>query len=59
MFPVMQSEAGLCTAEGGWITSAHYFGYLIGVFIAFTLESTKKKELFLYWSLTLSVLSTF
>ena len=43
MFPIMQSEAGLGTAERGWITSAHYLGYLIGVFIAFTLENTKKK----------------
>ena len=59
MFPIMQSEAGLGTAEGGWITSAHYLGYLIGVFIVFTLESTKKKELFLFWSLILSVLSAF
>ena len=29
------------------------------MFIAFTVQSTKKKELFLFWSLILSVLSTF
>lgn len=50
MFPIMQSEAGLSTAEGGWTTSAHYLGYLIGVFIAFILKSIKKKEIFLFWS---------
>ena len=29
------------------------------MFIAFTLESTKTKEFFLFWSLILSILSTF
>ena len=56
MFPIMQSEAGLSTAEGGWTTSAHYLGYLIGVVIAFTLDSIKNKEFFLFGSLILRVL---
>ena len=31
ILPIMQAEAGLGVAEGGWVTSAHYLGYLVGV----------------------------
>ena len=54
----MQAEAGLGVAEGGWVTSAHYLGYLVGVIISYTLVTTKQKEQFLMFGLLSSVLST-
>ena len=47
----MQAEAGLGVAEGGWVTSAHYLGYLVGVIISYTLVTTKQKEQFLMFGL--------
>ena len=51
ILPIMQAEAGLGVAEGGWVTSAHYFGYLVGVIISYTLVTTKQKEQFLMFGL--------
>ena len=58
MLPIMQAEAGLGIAEGGWVTSAHYLGYLVGVIISYTLVTTKQKEQFLMFGLLSSILST-
>ena len=58
ILPIMQAEAGLGVAEGGWVTSAHYLGYLIGVIVSYTLVTTKQKEQFLMFGLLISVLST-
>ena len=52
------SEAGLGVAEGGWVTSAHYLGYLVGVIVSYTLVTTKQKEQFLMFGLLSSILST-
>jgi len=30
ILPMMQHDAGLSVADGGWLASANYFGYLIG-----------------------------
>src|SRR5256885_2036549 len=30
MLPMMQADAGLSVAQGGWLASAHYVGYLLG-----------------------------
>ena len=44
ILPIMQAEAGLGVAEGGWVTSAHYLGYLVGVisFLYFSNHETKR-----------------
>src|SRR5215467_11838230 len=34
ILPVMQEDAGLGIAEGGWLASANYFGYLAGALYA-------------------------
>ena len=58
ILPIMQAEAGLGIAEGGWVTSAHYLGYLVGVIVSYTLVTTKQKEQFLMFGLLSSILST-
>ena len=58
ILPIMQAEAGLGVAEGGWVTSAHYLGYLVGVIVSYTLVTTKQKEQFLMFGLLSSILST-
>ena len=54
----MQAEALLGVAEGGWVTSVHYLGYLAGVITSYTLVTTKQKEQFLLIGLIVSILST-
>ncbi len=34
LLPMMQSDAGLGLAEGGWLASANYLGYLVGALSA-------------------------
>ncbi len=34
LLPLMQGDAGLTLAEGGWLASANYFGYLVGALMA-------------------------
>ena len=50
ILPIMQAEAGLGVAEGGWVTSAHYLGYLVGVIISYTLGNHQtKRAIFNVW----------
>lgn len=34
LLPMMQHDAGLSLAEGGWLASANYLGYLVGALLA-------------------------
>lgn len=34
ILPMMQEDAGLSVAEGGWLASANYLGYLLGALSA-------------------------
>lgn len=34
LLPMMQSDAGLDLAQGGWLASANYLGYLVGALMA-------------------------
>src|SRR5437660_423426 len=34
ILPMMQQDAGLSVADGGWLASANYFGYLLGAMSA-------------------------
>ena len=38
LLPLMQDDAGLSMAAGGWLASANYFGYLIGALTAVRLN---------------------
>ena len=57
ILPIMQAEAGLGIAEGGWVTSAHYL-VTSRSDISYTLVTTKQKEQFLMFGLLSSILST-
>src|SRR5262245_26705333 len=34
ILPMMQEDAGLTVAQGGWLASANYLGYLVGALFA-------------------------
>jgi len=38
LLPMMQSDAGLGVAQGGWLASANYVGYLAGALLALRLD---------------------
>src|SRR5467141_2361775 len=38
ILPMMQADAGLSVAAGGWLASANYLGYLIGALSAIGLR---------------------
>lgn len=40
LLPMMQADAGLGLAEGGWLASANYLGYLVGALTAAALPGT-------------------
>ncbi len=40
LLPMMQQDVGLGLAEGGWLASANYLGYLVGALIAIVLPSS-------------------
>lgn len=39
MLPMMQADAGLTVAQGGWLASANYLGYLVGALTALALRA--------------------
>lgn len=39
MLPMMQADAGLTVAQGGWLASANYLGYLVGALSALALRA--------------------
>lgn len=45
ILPMMQNDAGLGLAEGGWLASANYLGYLLGALIAARLPWTSSMQL--------------
>src|SRR5436190_9975215 len=38
ILPMMQEDAGLSVAAGGWLASANYLGYLVGALFAMRLS---------------------
>src|SRR5881628_3848458 len=38
ILPLMQQDAGLSVAQGGWLASANYLGYLVGALSAMGLR---------------------
>ncbi len=59
LLPIMQSETLLGVASGGWLATIHYFGYLFGVLTTLKIVSLRSRELFYFFGLLMSVLSTF
>lgn len=45
MLPMMQNDSGLGLAEGGWLASANYLGYLLGALVAARLPWTSSVQL--------------
>ena len=39
ILPMMQQDAGLSVADGGWLASANYFGYLLGAMSAMVIRT--------------------
>lgn len=58
LLPIMQSQTGLGLAEGGWLASGIYLGYLCGAFIAASVKSLATKDLFYRIGLLLAVISS-
>jgi predicted MFS family arabinose efflux permease len=58
MLPLMQQQAGLGIAEGGWLASINYAGYLCGAIIASQIGDLVLKDRLYRLGLVLAVLST-
>lgn len=58
MLPIMQSGAGLTEVQGGWLATANYMGYMLGVFIAASMNNLHYKYLLHRAFLLLGVITT-
>ena len=59
MLPIMQQEAGLGIAEGGWLAAINYLGYLLGALIAAKVSSLHTKDRLYRTGLVVAIVSTF
>lgn len=59
MLPIMQSEAGLGVAEGGWLAAINYVGYLLGALIAAKVSSLHTKDKLYRIGLLVAIITTF
>jgi predicted MFS family arabinose efflux permease len=58
LLPVMQAQAGLGLAEGGWLASINYIGYFLGAIIASLISDLKLKDRLYRLGLVLAVVTT-
>jgi predicted MFS family arabinose efflux permease len=58
MLPIMQNEAGLGVAEGGWLAAINYVGYLIGALIAAKVSSLYIKDRLYRIGLVVAIVTT-
>lgn len=58
LLPIMQAETGLSEVGGGWLASANYIGYMLGVLLAASLNSLHKKYILQRLYLVLSVITS-
>lgn len=58
MLPIMQQQADLGIAEGGWLAAINYIGYLCGAIIASLISDLVLKDKLYRIGLILAVLST-
>ena len=58
LLPLMQQQAGLGVAAGGWLAAANYAGYLSGALLASTISDLVLKDRLYRGGLILAVLTT-
>tara|TARA_B100000809_G_scaffold258190_1_gene300995 strand:+ start:5801 stop:7030 length:1230 start_codon:yes stop_codon:yes gene_type:complete len=58
MMPLMQQQAGLGVAAGGWLASINYLGYLSGVLLAASISNLSVKFRLYRLGIVLAVLTT-
>lgn len=58
VLPVMQNELGLSDVVGGWLATANYLGYLVGVITAASLNQLRHKYQLHRCYVLLSILTT-
>jgi len=58
LLPVMQAQAGLGLAEGGWLAALNYAGYLSGALLASLISDLVLKDRLYRIGMVLAVLST-
>lgn len=58
LLPLMQQQAGLGAADGGWLAAWNYVGYLSGALIASTISDAVLKDRLYRAGLIVAVLST-
>ena len=58
LLPVMQAQAGLGLAEGGWLAAINYAGYLTGALIAASISDLVLKDRLFRIGMVLAVLTT-
>ncbi|WP_253446634.1 YbfB/YjiJ family MFS transporter [Halomonas sp. Y3] len=58
LLPVMQQQAWLSDAQGGWLAALNYAGYMLGALTAASISSLRLKDTLYRLTLLLAVLST-
>lgn len=58
LLPVMQAEAGLGLAEGGWLAALNYAGYLSGALVAALISDLRLKDRLYRLGMLVAVFST-
>lgn len=59
LLPLMQTQAGLSDAAGGWLATANYLGYMSGALLAASLSSLQLKFRLYRIGVVLALVSTF
>ena len=58
LLPLMQEQAGVSLAQGGWLASINYMGYFSGVVLVSFLSSLKTKDTYFRLGLILALVSS-
>jgi MFS family permease len=58
LLPLMQQQAGLSLAEGGWLAAINYAGYLTGALIAASISDLVLKDRLFRVGMVVAVLTT-
>lgn len=58
LLPLMQQQAGLGVAEGGWLAAINYLGYLSGALLAAMIDDLSLKDRLYRLGLVVAVLTT-
>ncbi|WP_372740923.1 YbfB/YjiJ family MFS transporter [Neptunomonas sp.] len=58
LLPIMQQQAGLGVAEGGWLAAVNYLGYLCGALVATMISDLSVKDRLYRIGLVVAVITT-